>query len=487
MKEVRTDADSAEGAQVIDSTEKNDIARKLLAEILARRIVSIEPQVDFRAEIGFSYPAVEQALGIQSKDLLPVLESLAGRGILQRKFSDRLLRCSQCQSVNLRPSTHCPKCGSANIVRGRVLEHMLCKYVGLEEEFATRGSYACPKCKVNLQSEGTDYRSIGLLHKCRECDEVFNVPTIRWHCLKCAALAHEEDVCEMIIYSYSLDDARRGWLEFELQPKSLFIGFLKEHGYTVTSNAKVKGRSGGEHDIDILATRDDGIVTHEIAIGVEVGGARIGLDRIFDFDTKTYDSGIHDKMLIVIPELGEEARRFATLQRIKVLQVRDLETVLASSGVKRVQPARKEPFKFQSRSHLVRYLREQGYDVTENAEVTGRSGAAHGIGILATRDDGIVTHRIAIGIGVDVRPVGLERILDLDERAYDAGIPDKVFIAVPGLDREASAFAAQQRIKVFEAPELEPGSGEAPDREQGTPDAGAIQHGGDGAGTTTDG
>jgi len=36
-------------------------------------------------------------------------------------------------------------------------------------------------------------------------------------------------------------------------------------------------------------------------------------------------------------------------------------------------------------------------------------------------------------------------------RAYDIGILDKVFIAVPALAKEARQFARRQRIKVFEA------------------------------------
>ena len=456
MEQTPGKPESTEPAEAIGSIEKSDIAMKLVAEMLAGQIVNVRPQLDFTAELGFTYPTAEHALQTTSKDLLPVLESLAGRGILKREFFERILRCPRCRSVNLRPSTHCPKCGSGNIVRGRVLEHLACKYVGLEDEFATRGKYVCPKCRLELRSAGTDYQSMGLLRKCRACGEVFSMPNIKWRCLKCSSLVDEDEVSEVSVFAYTLDEAKRSWLEFELEPKSQFIEFLRQRGYQVTRNARVKGRSGGEHSIDILATRDDGVVTHDIAIGVEVGGAKIGLDRIFDFDTRAYDSGFHDKMLVIIPELSEEAQKFAGQQRIKVLQVRDLETVLAGSAPQAAPETEQEPFKFTSRSQLVEYLQRRGYEVRENAGIQGRSGASHKMDILATRDDGIITHRIAVGLEAGQKPVALHRVFAFDDRAYDAGIMDKVFIASPGLTKEAREFARRQRINVFEVHQIEP-------------------------------
>jgi len=431
------------------------MAMKLAAEMLAAKIVDIKPQLDFTAELGFIYPLAEQTLKVKSKEAVAIMESLSDKGILKRNFFDRLLRCPRCQSINLRPSTHCPKCNSGNIARGRILEHSACGYVGVEDEFAIKGKYVCPRCKMELRTMGVDYQSRGVLRKCRECGEVFNVPLIKWRCLKCSALVDEDKVDEVNIYSYSLDETKRNWLEFELQPKAKFLEFLRQHGYEVTEDAKVKGRSGAEHCIDILATRDDGVVTHNIAIGVEIARDRIGLDRILDFDVKAYDSGIHDKVMIIIPGLGEEAEKFAGYQRIKVLEPKDLEMVLTGSP----QPGQetvKEPFEFKSKSQLIQYLEKQGYTVKEKAEVKGRSGAAHKIDILATRDEGIITYRIAIGTEVGKKSMGLDKVFDFDDKAYDAGILDKVFIAVPGLTSEARQFAERQGIRVFEVGQLEP-------------------------------
>ena len=455
MEEADRTVEATETERAINSIQEDALAMKLVAAILAAKFVDIKPQFDFTTEQGFIYPVVEQTIQVKGKKAVAILESLADKGILKKSFYDRLLRCQRCQSINLRPSTHCPKCNSGNISRGRILEHSACGYVGVEDEFTSAGKYVCPRCKMELRTMGADYQSRGVLHKCRDCGEVFNVSVIKWRCLKCSSLADEDKIDEVSIYAYSLDETKRSWLEFELQPKPQFVDLLRRHGYEVTENARVKGRSGAEHSIDILATRDDGLVSHSIAIGIEIAREKVGLERILDFDVKAYDSGIHDKVLIIIPGLSEEAEKFASYHNIKVLKCEDLDK-LPTGGPQPGREIVKEPFEFESKSQLMQYLERQGYKVKENAEVKGRSGAAHNIDILATRDEDIIIHRIAIGIEVAEKPLGLDRVFDFDDRAYDAGIMDKVLIAVPRLTREAGQFAERQGIRVFEVKQLEP-------------------------------
>jgi uncharacterized OB-fold protein len=455
MAKVDKEVGEKEAPKAVSSVRKDEREVKLVAAMLEAKIVDIKPQLDFTTELGFIYPVVEQSINAKGTEVLEIVESLADKGILKGSFFDRILRCPRCQSINLRPSTHCPKCGSGDIARGRILEHVACGYVGVEDEFTAKGKYICPRCKLELRTIGADYRSRGVLRKCRDCGEIFNVPLLKWRCLKCSSLTNEDEIEEINIYAYTLDETKRNWLEFELQPKVRFLEFLRRHGYEVTENAKVSGRSGAEHSVDILATRNDGIVVHSVAIGVEIARDKIELDRILDFDTKAFDSGIHDKVLIVIPTLGEEAAKFASYHRIKVLEPKDLE-ILLSGGPQKSPEIIREPFDFQSKSQLVQYLNKLGYRVKEKAEVKGQSGAAHKIDILAIKDEGIITHRIAIGVEMDEKPMGLDKVFDFDDSVYDAGIMDKVFIAVPGLTKEAKQYAERQGIATFEVDRLEP-------------------------------
>lgn len=64
-------------------------------------------------------------------------------------------------------------------------------------------------------------------------------------------------------------------------------------------------------------------------------------------------------------------------------------------------------------------------------------------------------YNIIIAIEITDKPIGIDKVFDFDDKAYDCGIFDKVLIAVPSLTPEASRFAQRQRIKVFEAETLE--------------------------------
>lgn len=423
---------------------QNEATAKLLEAMLHGTIPQeIKPQLDPQSDMAFSFPAVKQLLNITEREILSLLESLANEGILQRKFSDKFL--------------YCPQCGSGNISRGRILEHMACKYTGTEEEFMSEGRMICPRCRQELQSTGKDYRSLGLLYKCHNCSDVFNQPAIKWYCLKCSSVTAMDKLTEVNACSYSLNEAKRNRLKFELKPKFQLIQLLHGQGYEVRVNTTMKGRSGAEHPFDILATRDEGILMHHIAIGVEIATKQVELEKVFAFDDKAYDCGIHNKILIVIPALQKEAESFAEHQRIKVLEPEALDTALSRAHPQPTGKALQIPFKFESLSGLKNHLTELGYEVRSNARVKGKSEAEHEIDILATRDDVIVVHNIAIGIEVAEEPVGLSKVFGFDDKAYDSNIPDKVLIAVPGLTQEARRFARRQRIKVFEVQSLEPG------------------------------
>jgi hypothetical protein len=448
------DDDSQRAAQAMPSLANDKRATELVTRMLESNVFEIKPELDFTSEMGFTYPFIEETMKIKGQEAVAFLESLASKGILDKDFFDRFLNCPQCRSVNLRPTTHCPKCASGNIARGRVLEHSICGYVGLEDEFVSQGRLICPKCKAELKKLDSDYRSLGLMRKCHVCGDVFPIPVLKWRCLKCASITSEDKVVEVNIYSYSLDEAKRSWLEFELKPKAQLTEFLKQRGYEVTENATKRGRSGAEHSFDILATRDNGVINHEIAIGIKVAGNTVTLRDVFEFDDKSYDTSIHEKVLLVDPPLDEEASAFASHQQIKVLPLEELETVLAQATPPPTVDIEAQPFELKSIPQLVEHLKRHGYEVKEKAAVKGRSDAEHKIDVLATRNEGILTHHIAIGIEASDKPVALEKVFDFDVKAYDIGIQDKVLIASPGLSREAKHFAERQRIKVFEIEKL---------------------------------
>ena len=113
--------------------------------------------------------------------------------------------------------------------------------------------------------------------------------------------------------------------------------YLEQQGYGVTERAKLLGKSGIEHTFDMLAQRNDGFTSYNIAIGIATGDSEKEVGMIFSLANKAYDCGILDRILISIPELSQETKELARKQRIKVIdgeQIEQLLTVKPSKPVK---------------------------------------------------------------------------------------------------------------------------------------------------------
>ena len=430
-----------------------DIA-DLIKQMVDGHIGEIRPVIDISRECGVSYPQVEPVLGGTPEEVVRILESLAAGSVLESRFYDRLIFCPVCNSMNLRPSTRCPKCSSGNVARGRIIEHLLCGKNGLEEEFLQGGKYICPHCNRPLKFLGTDYRSLGVNYKCHYCGVLTSEISLKWQCLKCSAFFADEEARVHAVNSYILNEQSRSRIAFDTGFKSRFVEFLKRQGYEVFETVKASNNagSGAEHILDILARRNDGFMTFLIGIGVVFGRDNddICLEDIFRFDNKVYDLGIHDKVLLAMPSVNSEARQFARRQRIKVFDVRELEEFLAGVDSLPPHPVVEIPFIYTSKAKLLEYLRQQGYRTEEKARIPGRSGAEYTIDIMAYFDDGLFTHTISIGILTADKEVGLEAVSAYDTKAYDIGIHDKVLLVSPAISDEARIFAELQRIKVIE-------------------------------------
>lgn len=127
---------------------------------------------------------------------------------------------------------------------------------------------------------------------------------------------------------------------FHLKPELSLIHFLKGLGYEIEESARITGVSGAVHTVDILATRDDRVVKHLVAIGVfraRPGEAEVGTEELCNFELMTDDIGVHNKIVVAIPKLSPEARKVAEAQQIRVLGVDDLMFLPSPDLVKQPQ------------------------------------------------------------------------------------------------------------------------------------------------------
>jgi general secretion pathway protein E len=109
---------------------------------------------------------------------------------------------------------------------------------------------------------------------------------------------------------------------FRFETKDQLVESLANLGYQVEEKAKIRGRSGVEYTFDILALAHTDIdqVSQSLGIDFLAGEEEVSLEQVSVFDTKAYEVGIDDKVIVVSPRLSPEARQFAEHQRIKVLE-----------------------------------------------------------------------------------------------------------------------------------------------------------------------
>jgi hypothetical protein len=443
--------------EVVDAirmAKQNPKAIRLIQEIMSGKIAEVKPSTNLATKDGFGYPQVESIIESTTSEVVDTLEFMANEEILERNLHENILFCPKCQSTNLKPGLGCPNCGSGNIAKGRILEHLSCRNNSLEEEYANNGKYICPKCRQELRFLGTDYQSLGINYKCRDCGGISKDAAFNMQCQQCSNLFPEGEAREIVLYSYRLNEEKKRQLQFELNEKPRFVDFLKSRGYDVIEDARVNGttKSGAKHILDILAQRSDGLVDYSIGMGVLIDnrGREVSLTEVFAFDNKVYDLGIHDKVLLVVPKLSPEAGRFARQQRIKVIEENDIELVLRSPLPSAQKQSVNKPFTFETKAKLLDHLKNSGYKFQEKAKIMGRSGVEHVFDILAVNDDGIISHTLAMNILIAQDEISFNTVSSFDTRAYDVGIHDKLLLACPRLSQEARQFAQYQRIKVIE-------------------------------------
>jgi len=224
--------------------------------------------------------------------------------------------------------------------------------------------------------------------------------------------------------------------------------YLEQQGYKVTEGAKLLGKSGIEHTFDMLAQRDDGFTNYTIAIGIDAGGDREReVGAIFTLANKAYDCGILDRILIAIPELGQETKQLARKQRIKVIDGERIEQLLTLGPAQSVKP--EEPVRVETKEDLVKSLANRGYEVKERTKIKGRSGIEYTFDILANTENGQVEHRLAIDFLKGEKEVGLEQVMLFDTKAYEAGVDEKVIVVSVELSAEAQQFTQHQQIRVL--------------------------------------
>lgn len=103
------------------------------------------------------------------------------------------------------------------------------------------------------------------------------------------------------------------------------------------------------------------------------------------------------------------------------------------------------------REQIEEFLVREGYEIQNNVQVVGRSGAVHDIDLLAIKNSGPLAHKIVVGFVTGETEVDSEEVIKLYAKAYDVNAQDIVLVATPRLSPDARQFAGHYRIRVLDA------------------------------------
>jgi general secretion pathway protein E len=107
----------------------------------------------------------------------------------------------------------------------------------------------------------------------------------------------------------------------ELGTREQLMKSLRSRGYRIEDVAKVKSRSGIDYSFDILAYVDMIGAVHSLGIDFLSNDEQVSLEQISLFDTKAYEVGVDEKIVVVTPKLSPDAQNFAQQQGIKVFEL----------------------------------------------------------------------------------------------------------------------------------------------------------------------
>jgi len=269
--------------------------------------------------MGYRYPVAEEYFGEDAKEHL---DNLVKEGLMEREFHQRELGCPKCGSINLIVRFLCPKCGSTNIVKGELIEHWPCGYVGLESEFKDG---KCPKCGEKLGKIGVDYKKLGPMYKCLNCNEVFQTPNDKLECANCHNVFPKEEAAEVILHAYRIAPKLEEELEAAFYQKNYLIEKLEEMGFKVEPEENLYGKSGLKHDFYVVVYQGKGNLKIRIVIDLLSAAREVPADPVFLLYVKALDLGAYGMILVAIPKFSEEAKKMMDYYGIAYVEAQTLQ------------------------------------------------------------------------------------------------------------------------------------------------------------------
>ncbi|MEM0440154.1 MAG: hypothetical protein QW463_00945 [Candidatus Caldarchaeum sp.] len=272
----------------------------------------------------YRYPVVEEFV---KDDVDSVLEGLADLGFLQRQLLDSVMSCPACQGFSHLLKPVCPTCSSGRLMKGNVIEHLLCGYVDFEHEFLSHG-FKCIKCGKELKTLGVDYRKTGVFFKCISCGRITAVPIRRYICTNCGRANMEEELNLKPVYRYIVVKEKFPLLKGIFYDLSPLTDYIAAKGYMVQSPAKIVGTSGVTHEFTLYINVWGQVISSGLVVDIV---SEVSEEKIYEFFTKCLDVKAGASLLLVVGQASEKARKLASTFNIRLAEFVTVDELIEKS------------------------------------------------------------------------------------------------------------------------------------------------------------
>ncbi len=267
---------------------------------------------------GFVYEKIKQILknNATPQTTFEILNSLTKLDILQKSFFDSIDTCPNCQSTTITIHKRCPNCKSHHVYNTSLTEHITCGFIAEREQY-TQGH--CPECGNPLNQH--DFRNRGRWYICKDCQERFGTPEIKYHCRKCGNMFSTENAKTVTISKYQLNPLRKREIRQRLASIEGIIQIIKDLGFSIKQPGTILDKqSNTKHQFTAIAKgkRDKKEVT--IVIDEAVADAEVQSSAIILYKYKISEVQNDLPIFIAIPKLSEDARKIAQGRNILVIE-----------------------------------------------------------------------------------------------------------------------------------------------------------------------
>jgi hypothetical protein len=180
-----------------------------------------------------------------AEELMERLDMLVDKGLLRSEFDAKILTCGMCGGRRLTLKTACPLCSSEDVLKSNVYFH---ECGALIPEEAVGRLNSCPKCGSTIGSvKGPENGFV-----CSSCSGVFKWLRVFVECLCCGWSDVVENAGQVVWRRYGLTEEGLSIL-VSTDPVKKLVRRLVSEGFTVMRDVRVRGISGADYVLDIVA------------------------------------------------------------------------------------------------------------------------------------------------------------------------------------------------------------------------------------------